>query len=135
MLIDFDGYNIHHPHYNFTYTDAIHCPILKMGHGFVLAMMLEGLITVEDGEVKYAEGLMTPPHREWPRELRALSADAKRVRNASTLGVTPEEYDTLDETARKWLRKAATKEEVKQRGFSKAAWKRLPLVEKLKFKI
>ena len=133
MLIDFEGYNIHHPHYNFTYTDAIHCPILKMGHGFVLAMMLEGLITVEDGEVKYAEGLMTPPHREWPRELRALSADAKRARNASALGVTPEVYDTLDETTRKWLRKAATKAEVGKCGIKRTAWKRLPLEEKLEF--
>ena len=40
MLIDFDGYNIHHLKYNFTYNDAIHCPLLRMGHGFVLAMLL-----------------------------------------------------------------------------------------------
>ena len=64
MLIDFDGYNPYHPHYGFgsddavrTYNDVIHCPLLKMGHGFVLAMLLEGLIRVEDGEVKYAAGL------------------------------------------------------------------------------
>lgn len=134
LLIDFDGYNIHSPHYNFTYNDAIHCPILKMGHGFVLAMLLEGLITVENGEVKYAEGLMTPPNREWSDKLRALPPEAKLVRNAAALGVTPEEYDTLDDAAKKWLRKAARKEEVYARGLTKAAWKRLPLAEKLKYR-
>ena len=65
MLIDFDGYNIHHPKYNFTYSDAIHCWRLKMGHCFVLAMLLEGLIRVENGEVKYADGLMEPTNREY----------------------------------------------------------------------
>ena len=54
MLIDFDGYNPWHPHYGFTsYNDVIHCPLLKMGHSFVLAMLLDGVIRVEDGEVKY----------------------------------------------------------------------------------
>ncbi|MBR4172088.1 MAG: hypothetical protein IKR48_10590, partial [Kiritimatiellae bacterium] len=63
------GYNIHHPRYNFTYNDAIHCKWLKMGHGFVLAMLLEGLIRVENGEVKYADGLMEPTNREYSPDL------------------------------------------------------------------
>ena len=64
MLIDFDGYNLHHPHYGLTYNDVVHCPILKMGHGFVLAMLLEGLVRVDDkGEVSYTVGLMDDPHR------------------------------------------------------------------------
>lgn len=135
MLIDFDGYNVHHPHYNFTYNDAIHCPILKMGHGFVLAMLLEGLITVdENGAVKYAEGLMTPPNRTWSSDLRKLSDEVKLTRNATALGVTPEEFKTLDEAARKWLRAAAKKEAIHARGFTKAVWKRLSLAEKLKFR-
>ena len=135
MLIDFDGYNIHHPHYNFTYNDAIHCPLLKMGHGFVLAMLLEGLIRVdENGEVKYAEGLMTPPNRTWLSDLRKLSDEVKLMRNAAALGVTPEEFKVLDAAARKWLRAAAKKESVHARGFTKAGWKRLTLAEKLKFR-
>ena len=134
LLIDFDGYNVHHPKYNFTYNDAIHCPILKMGHGFVLAMLLEGLIRVENGEVKYADGLMTPPCREWPDDLRALSEDAKLQRNAKALGVTEQEFQTLDDDTRKWLRRAAKKETVYARGFTKASWKRLPLAEKLKYR-
>ena len=135
LLIDFDGYNIHHPHYNFTYNDAIHCPILKMGHGFVLAMLLEGLITVDaDGGVKYAEGLMTPPNRTWSPDLRKLSDEVTLARNATALGVTPQEFETLDAATRKWLRAAAKKETVYARGFTKAGWKRLPLVEKLKFR-
>lgn len=134
MLIDFDGYNIHHPRYNFTYNDAIHCPVLKMGHSFVLAMLLEGLIKVENGEVKYAEGLMTPPVKEWSSDLRKLSPEAKRVRNAVTLGVTLEEFDALDASTRKWLRQSAKKETVHARGFTKAGWKRLSLLEKLTFR-
>ena len=58
LLVDFDGYNRHLPRYNFTYNDVLHCPILKMGHGFVLAMLLEGVIKVdENGNVTYADGL------------------------------------------------------------------------------
>ncbi len=133
LLIDFDGYNIHHPKYNFTYNDAIHCPILKMGHGFVLAMMLEGLITVDDtGEVKYADGLMTPPpNREWPSDLRKLSPEALLQRNAACCGVTEEEYVSLDEPTRKLLRKAGLKKDIRARGFTIAGWKRLPLADKL----
>ncbi len=119
MLLDFDGYNIHHPKYNFTYNDAIHCPILKMGHGFVLAMMLEGLITVDSaGEVKYADGLMTPPDREWPSDLRKLSPEALLQRNAARCCVTNEEYASLDESTRKMLWKAGSKKDIRARGFT-----------------
>jgi hypothetical protein len=70
MLIDFDGYNPHHPRYGFSYNDVIHCPVRRMGHAFVLAMLLEGLIRVEDGEVKYADGLIDDPHRIYSRDLK-----------------------------------------------------------------
>ena len=134
LLVDFDGYNIHHPHYNFSYNDAIHCPVLKMGHGFVLAMLLEGLITVENDEVKFAPGLMDDPHKEYSSDLRKLTEEQKLQRNASVLGVTLEEYGTLDAATRKWLRAAAKKESVYARGLTKAAWKRLPLSEKLAYR-
>ena len=138
MLIDFDGYNPYHPHYGFasddavhTYNDVIHCPLLKMGHGFVLAMLLEGLIRVENGEVKYAEGLMDDLKREYSRDLRKLTPEALLQRNANRCGVTETEYSTLDEATRKLLWKAGTKKSIAARGFSRAAWKRLPLAEKL----
>ena len=41
-LWDFDGYD--HRKLGMTYEDVILCETRKMGHGFVLAMMLEGLI-------------------------------------------------------------------------------------------
>jgi len=132
MLLDFDGYNIHHPKYNFTYNDAIHCPILKMGHGFVLAMMLEGLITVDDtGEVKYADGLMDDLRKSYSHDLRKLSPEALLQRNAACCGVTEEEYVSLDEPTRKLLRKAGLKKDIRARGFTIAGWKRLPLADKL----
>ena len=130
MLIDFDGYNIHHTKYNFTYSDAIHCPLLKMGHGFVLAMMLEGLIRVEEGEVKYADGLMEPPDREYSPDLRKLTDGEKLIRGAKAAGVTLEEWTSLSSAERTLLRMAAKKENVYARGFTKAAWKRLPMAEK-----
>ena len=138
MLIDFDGYNPYHPHYGFalddavhTYNDVIHCPLLKMGHGFVLAMLLEGLIRVENGEVKYADGLMDDPKREYSLDLRKLLPEALLQRNARRCGVTEAEFVTLNETTRKLLWNAGRKMEIAARGFSKAAWKRLPLEEKL----
>ena len=138
MLIDFDGYNPYHPHYGFasddtvrTYNDVIHCPLLLMGHGFVLAMLLEGLIRVEKGEVKYADGLMDDPHRIYSRDLRKLTPEALLQRNASRCCVTETEYATLDDQTRKLLRKATEKKSRAARGFSKAAWKCLPLAEKL----
>ena len=138
MLIDFDGYNPYHPHYGFgsddavrTYNDVIHCPLLKMGHGFVLAMLLEGLIRVEDGEVKYAAGLMDDPRRTYSSDLRKLTPEALLQRNASRCCVTEEEFATLDEATRKLLWNAGEKKSIAARGYSKAAWKRLPLAEKL----
>ena len=130
MLLDFDGYNPHHPKYNFTYNDVVHCPLLKMGHGFVLAMLLEGLIKVEDGEVKYAEGLMDPPKKVYSPDLRKLTDEEKLIRGAKAGGVTLEEWSALSAADRTLLRKAAKKENVYARGFTKAAWMRLPLAEK-----
>ena len=130
MLIDFDGYNIHHPKYNFTYRDAIHCKILKMGHGFVLAMLLEGLIRVENGEVKYADGLMEPTNRYYSPDLRKLTEEEKLIRGASAGGVTLEEWTALSPADRTLLRKAAMEKNVYARGFTKAGWKRLPMAEK-----
>ena len=131
MLIDFDGYNIHHPKYNFTYNDAIHCPLLKMGHGFVLAMLLEGLIHVdENGEVTYADGLMDNLNRTYSRDLRTLTEEQKLERGAKAAGVTLGEWKALSPSDRTLLRKAAKKENVYARRFTKAAWKRLPMAEK-----
>ena len=130
LLIDFDGYNIHHPKYNFTYRDAIHCDLLKMGHGFVLAMLLEGLIRVEDGEVKYADGLMEDTNREYSPDLRRLTEEEKLIRGARVAGVTLEEWTALSLDDRTLLRKAARKKDAYARGFTKAGWKRLPMAEK-----
>ena len=130
MLIDFDGYNIHHPKYNFTYSDAIHCWRLKMGHCFVLAMLLEGLIRVENGEVKYADGLMEPTNREYSPDLRNLTDEEKLIRGAHEGGVTLEEWTALSPADRTLLRKAAWKKNASARGFTKAAWMHLPMAEK-----
>jgi len=130
MLIDFDGYNIHHPKYNFTYRDAIHCDLLKMGHGFVLAMLLEGLIRVENGEVKYADGLMEPTNREYSPDLRRLTEEEKLIRGAKVAGVTLEEWTALSSDDRTLLRTAAMKKNAYARGLTKAGWKRLPMAEK-----
>ena len=134
LLVDFDGYNIHHPHYGFTYGDALNCPLLKMGHGFVLAMLLEGLVTVEGDEVKCAPGLLDAPRRVYSTDLRTLPDEVRIARNAKALGVTVEEFGELDDATRKWLRAAARKEAVQARGFTKAGWRRLPLAEKLSFR-
>ena len=116
--------------YNFTYNDVVHCSLLKMGHGFVLAMLIEGLIKVEDGEVKYAEGLMDPPKKVYSPDLRKLTDEEKLIRGAKAGGVTLEEWTALSAADRTLLRKAAKKENVYARGFTKAAWMRLPLAEK-----
>ena len=42
ILLDFDAYD--HRELNFTWDDVIKCEFRKMGHGFVLAMMLEKYI-------------------------------------------------------------------------------------------
>ena len=131
LLIDFDGYNIHHPKYNFTYNDAIHCKWLKMGHCFVLAMLLEGLINVDEkGVVTYADGLMDDPHRTYSKDLRQLTEEQKLERGAATAGVTLEEWAALSPTDRTLLRIAAQKKNAYARGFTKAGWKRLPMAEK-----
>lgn len=42
-LWDFDGYN--HKKLGMTYEDAMNHPALKMGHAFVIAMLIEGVIS------------------------------------------------------------------------------------------
>lgn len=132
MLIDFDGYNPWHPHYGFaSYSDVIHCPILKMGHGFVLAMLLEGLINVDEkGVVTYADGLMDDHKRTYSKDLRKLTEEQKLERGAKAAGVTLEEWTAFSLADRTLLRKAAKKENAYARGFTKAGWKRLPMAEK-----
>ena len=131
MLIDFDGYNPWHPHFGFTsYNDVIHCSLLKMGHCFVLAMLLDGVIRVEDGEVKYADGLMEPTGREYSPELRKLTEEQKLERGAKAAGVTLEEWTALSPSDRTLLRVAAQKKNVYACGFTRAAWMRLPMAEK-----
>jgi hypothetical protein len=131
MLLDFDGYNPFHSRYNFTYNDVVHCPLLKMGHGFVLAMLLEGLIKVDEkGIITYAEGLMNRPNKMYSPDLRKLTEDQKLERGASQAGVSLEEWKTLSPSERTLLRVAAKKENVYARGFTKAAWKRLSMREK-----
>jgi hypothetical protein len=41
-LWDFDGYN--HKVYNLSYEEVINTPDRKMGHAFVIAMLLEGYL-------------------------------------------------------------------------------------------
>ncbi len=132
MLIDFDGYNPWHPHYGFaSYNDVIHCPLLKMGHGFVLAMLLEGVIKIDEGgNVIYADGLMDDPHKVYSPDLRKLTEEQKLERGAKAAGVTLEEWTALSPADRTLLRTAAKKENAYSRGFTKAAWKRLPMAEK-----
>ena len=132
MLIDFDGYNPWHPHYGFaSYNDVIHCPLLKMGHGFVLAMLLEGVIKIDEGgNAIYADGLMDDPHKLYSPDLRKLTEEQKLERGANAAGVTLEEWTALSPADRTLLRTAAKKENAYSRGFTKAAWKRLPMAEK-----
>ena len=133
LLVDFDGYNRHLPRYNFSYNDVLHCPILKMGHGFVLAMLLEGVVKVDgNGNVVYADGLMDDPHKVYSPDLRKLTDEQKLDRAASCAGVTVDELQTLSETDRKMLKRAYSREACKARGIARAAWARLPLAEKLR---
>lgn len=133
LLVDFDGYNIHHPKYGFTYNDAIHCPLLKMGHGFVLAMLLEGVIKIDEGgNVIYADGLMDDPHKVYSTDLRKLTDEQKLDRAASCAGVTANEFRALPDADRKMLKRAYSREACKARGIARAAWARLPLAEKLR---
>ena len=93
-------------------------------------MLLEGLIKVEDGEVKYAEGLMDPPKKVYSPDLRKLTDEEKLIRGAKAGGVTLEEWTALSAADRTLLRKAAKRENVYARGFTKAAWMRLSMREK-----
>lgn len=117
LLVDFDGYNPHLPRYNFTYNDVIHCPLLKMGHGFVLAMLLEGVVKVdEEGKVTYEEGLMVDPHKTYSRDLRKLTEGQKLARNAATACVTIEEWRMLSDKERRELRAVAKRERLAAMG-------------------
>ena len=133
LLVDFDGYNRHLPRYNFTYNDVLHCPLLKMGHGFVLAMLLEGVVKVDEkGHVTYAEGLMDDPHKFYSPDLRKLTDEQKLTRAASCAGITVDELRTLSDADRKLLKRAYSREACRARGIARAAWERLPLAEKLR---
>lgn len=55
-LSDFDGYN--NFDYNLNYKQVINNPNKKMGHAFVIAMLLEGLIVVENDNVIYSDELL-----------------------------------------------------------------------------
>lgn len=128
-----DGYNRHLPRYNFTYNDVLHCPLLKMGHGFVLAMLLEGVIKVDEGgNVTYADGFMDYPHKSHSPDLRKLTDEQKLDWAASCAGVTVEELRTLSDADRKLLKRAYSREACKARGIARAAWERLLLAEKLR---
>ena len=81
-------------------------------------------------EVKYADGLMEPTNREYSPDLRKLTEEEKLIRGAKAAGVTLEEWTALSPAHRTLLRTAAKKETVYARGFTKAAWKRLPMAEK-----
>lgn len=50
VLADFDGYNNFKTRPKMSWFDVLQCERRKMGHAFVLAMMLEGLIKVEEEE-------------------------------------------------------------------------------------
>lgn len=54
-LSDFDGYN--NFNYNLNYKQVVNNKNKKMGHAFVIAMLLEDLISVKNNEVVYSEEL------------------------------------------------------------------------------
>lgn len=54
-LSDFDGYN--NDNYNMNLKQVVNNPKKVMGHSFVLKMLLDRLITVQNGEVIYSEEL------------------------------------------------------------------------------
>jgi hypothetical protein len=88
------------------------------------------VIRVEDGEVKYADGLMEPTARVYSSDLRKLTEEQKLERGAKAAGVTLEEWMALSPADRTLLRIAAQKKNAYARGFTKAGWKRLPMAEK-----
>ena len=73
---------------------------------------------------------MDDPHREYSFDLRKLTEEQKFERGAKAAGVTVEEWEGHSPSDRTLLRVVSRKENIYARGFSKAAWKRLPMVEK-----
>jgi hypothetical protein len=55
-LIDFDGYN--HESLGMSLFDVINCKSKKMGHAFVLSMLLQGKIIIKDDKVVDLDGLL-----------------------------------------------------------------------------
>ena len=65
VLSDFDGYNNFTTRPKMSYNEVIHNPKRKMGHAFVIAMLLEKLVWIgDDGELKWQGNLMTPPEKQ-----------------------------------------------------------------------
>ena len=83
-----------------------------------------GVIATETG---YANG---PDERDEKRYLGKLTEEQKLERGAKAAGVTVEEWEGLSASDRTLLRVASRKENIYAHGFSKAVWKRLPMVEK-----
>ena len=73
---------------------------------------------------------MDDPQKLYSPDLRKLTDEQKLERGATAAGVTLEEWTALSPADRTLLRTAAKKETVYARGFTKAAWKRLPMAEK-----
>ena len=80
--------------------------------------------------MEYADGLMEPTNRYYSPDLRKLTEEQKLERGAKATGVTLEEWAALSSADRTLLRAAAKKKNAYARGFTKAGWKRLPMVEK-----
>ena len=68
--------------------------------------------------------------RTYSKDLRKFTDEQKLERGAKAAGVTLEEWTALSPADRTLLRTAAKKENAYSRGFTKAAWKRLPMSEK-----
>lgn len=61
VLADFDGYNNFKTRPKMTWFDVLHSEKRKMGHAFVIAMLLEGLVKVDGDKVEISDSLLTPP--------------------------------------------------------------------------
>lgn len=64
VLLDFDGYNNFKTRPKMSWCDVLHNDKRKMGHAFVLAMLLEGFLTIENNKVKFHESLIQQPQAE-----------------------------------------------------------------------
>lgn len=53
-LVDFDGYNNFRARPKMMWLDVLNCDKRKMGHAFVIAMLLEGIVKVKDGKAHVA---------------------------------------------------------------------------------